>query len=264
VVPFVDHDLAVPDPESLLWNEVASHKVTLVAQPMIRPRPKTTATPELFVKLAHDGKLLAIYLEWFDPVPNAGGRPGQYSDAVAVQFPLHAAQQPPPIFMGTREQPVHILHWRYQYQLDAEFGKPTMHQLYPNMSIDMYPLELRDPGSMDPQVSARVQYSPGRAVGNPQAFAKTGVDEIVAEGFSTSSVQESGAAGRGVWQEGRWHVVLVRPLRREGLSELTVGAKSFLAFAVWEGGQHEVGARKSVTMTWTPIELAAPRQVASP
>ncbi len=262
-VPFVSHDLANADPGSSFWKQVVAHKVTLMAQPMTRPRPKTTATPELMVKFAHDGKQLAMLLEWLDSAPNAGGRPGQYSDAVAVQFPLRAAEEPPPIFMGTRQQPVHILHWRYQYQLDAEKGKPTMHQLYPNMSIDMYPLELSDPGSADPEVGAREQYSPGRAVGNPQAFVKTGVDEIVAEGFSTSSVQESRAWGRAVWRDGRWQVVLIRPLGRESLSELVPGVKSFVAFAVWEGGQHEVGARKSVTMTWSPIELSTPPKVAA-
>lgn len=258
-------ELNAPDPEAPYWSGVPVRKVSLVAQPMVRPRPRATTTPELLVQLAHDGERLAVRLEWFDPQPDSGGRVGQYSDAVAIQFPMRPADFPPPIFMGTREQPVHILHWRAQYQQDAEHGKPTIHELYPNMSIDMYPLEFRDPGLVNPDVTAREQYSPGRAVGNPQAYVKTGVDEIVAEGFSTSSVQESLAWGRGVWKDGRWQVVLIRPLLREGLSEIRPGARSYLAFAVWEGGSHEVGARKSVTMIWSPIELAgsAEMEVAS-
>ena len=105
-------------------------------------------------------------------------------------------------------------------------------------------MEYKDPGTANPSLAAREQYSPGMAVGNPQSFPKSSVDEVYAEGFSTSSVQESAATGHGDWSEGAWRLVIVRPLLREGGSSFAPGAATFAAFAVWQGGRDEVGARK--------------------
>lgn len=248
-------DLSRPDPDAAYWQAVEPRPVGLVAQPMVRPRPTETLTSEVDVRAVHDGRWLALRLAWKDPDKSEAGRLGEFSDAAAVQFPLQPGESPPPIFMGVRGMPVHIFHWRAQYQRDREVGKPTMRDLYPNLSIDMYPLEYADPGRLDPPLAAREQYSPGLAVGNPQSFPKSGVDEILAEGFSTSSVQDSAAAGRATWQDGEWRLVIARPLAIEGGSTLAPGAATFVAFAVWQGGEGEVGSRKSVTMAWTALEL---------
>jgi hypothetical protein len=251
----VDADLSRPDPDAEYWQRVEPRPVGLVAQPMVRPRPVETKTSEVDVRAVHDGRWLAMRLAWKDPDKSEAGRLGEFSDAAAVQFPLQPGESPPPIFMGVRGMPVHIFHWRAQYQRDREVGKPTMRDLYPNLSIDMYPLEYADPGRLDPPLAAREQYSPGLAVGNPQSFPKSGVDEIFAEGFSTSSVQDSAASGRAVWQDGEWRLVISRPLAIEGGSTLAPGGSTFVAFAVWQGGAGEVGSRKSVTMAWSALEL---------
>lgn len=260
----VDADLARPDPDASYWEGVPELALALSAQPMVRPRPTEVRTPGVTVQAVHDGTWLALRLRWSDDGPDEAGRLGKYSDAAAVQFPMTAAESPPPIFMGTKAAPVHIFHWRAQYQRDAERGKPTMRELYPNLSIDMYPLELPDPGSVEPAVGAREQYSPGRAVGNPQSFPKSGVDEIYAEGFSTSSVQESAAAGRGVWRDGTWTLVIVRPFTTAAGSQIEPGSGTFAAFAIWQGGADEVGSRKSVTMSWTALSFDDRVALASP
>lgn len=261
----VEADLSSPDPDAPFWLGVEARTLALVAQPMIRPRPAETKTSEVEVRAVHDGRWLALRLAWKDPEESWAGRLGEYSDAAAVQFPLQPGESPPPIFMGVRGMPVHIFHWRAQYQRDREVGKPTMRDLYPHLSIDMYPLEYADPGRLDPPLAAREQFSPGLAVGNPQSFPKSGVDEILAEGFSTSSVQDSAASGRATWKEGEWRLVIARPLAIEEGSTLAPGDSTFVAFAVWQGGAAEVGSRKSVTMAWTPLELdggGAPAAVA--
>lgn len=82
------------------------------------------------------------------------------------------------------------------------------------------------------------------------------MDEIIAEGFSTSSVQEGhGGVGTATWANGEWSLVISRPLKSDGGSVLTPGGKSFIAFAVWQGGKKEVGSRKSLTMAWTTLSL---------
>jgi len=262
VVTRVAVDLSQPDPDAAYWQDVPVVHASLMAQPMIRPRPKEATTTELDVQAVHDGRWLAFRLRWKDEERSEAGRLGEYSDAAAIEFPMHPAESPPPIFMGNGSAPVHIFHWRAQYQHDHEVGKPTMKDLYPNLSIDMYPMEYRDPGTADPAASAREQYSPGRAVGNPQSFPKSGVDEIYAEGFSTSSVQESAAVGHADWKDGVWTLVIVRPLVREGGSSFAPGDHTFAAFAIWQGGKGEVGARKCVTMTWTPLAIATGKEEA--
>ncbi|MBI4807212.1 MAG: hypothetical protein HY795_18515 [Desulfovibrio sp.] len=246
--------LGEPDPNAKYWEGVPIEPVTLMAQPMAIPRPASTTTPMVQVQAVHDGRVMAVRLRWADADVNEAGRLGEYSDAAAMQFPVKAGP-PPPVFMGAKDLPVHIFHWRAQYQRDKERGKPTMRDLYPNMSIDIYPMEFRDPGSVGQKSDAeREKFSPGRAEGNPQAYEKTGVDEILAEGFSTSSVQEGhGSLGRAVWVNGEWLLVITRQLMVEGGSTLTPGGRSFAGFAVWQGGNAEVGSRKCVTMSWTPV-----------
>ena len=196
-------DLAKPDPAAGYWRDIAEGEVGLVAQPMIAPRPETATTERVFVKAATDGKVAAFRLRWRDPDRSQAGRLGEFSDAIALEFPVKVDPLPP-VMMGAAGAPVHIFHWRAQYQRDHEEGKPTMATLYPNASIDMYPMEFKDqPGAHE---SEREQFAPGLAVGNPQSYAKLGVDEIVAEGFSTSSVQAGsvGRAAHGDWANGEW------------------------------------------------------------
>jgi len=255
VVKRVTADVATADPSAKYWQGVSESTVVLMAQPMVVPRPALVQTSAVTVQAVHDGKRIAFRLRWKDTERNEAGRLGEFSDAAAVQFPLKPGDVPPPVMMGMKGNPVHIFHWRAQYQRDRERGKPTMRDLYPNLSIDMYPLEFKD--AQGATETERDRFSPGRAEGNPQSYAKTGVDEIVAEGFSTSSVQSGhGGTATGAWKNGEWTLVLVRPLAVEGGSTLKEGGKGFAAFAVWQGGKSEVGSRKSVTMTWTPVVVS--------
>lgn len=247
----VDVDLSTPDPSAAYWAGVPTGIVTLMAQPMVTPRPETTTTEALAVQAINDGTRIAIRLSWKDSEPSQAGHLGEFSDAAALEFPTRGGA-PPAVMMGEKGNPVHLFHWRAQYQRDAEAGKPTMKDLYPNMSVDMYPMDFKDAkgGSQED----KEKFNPGVVVGNPQSYAKQGVDEIVAEGFSTSAVQEGhGSAARGVWQNGEWSLVIVRQLVVEGGSSLKAGEPSNIAFAVWQGGKGEVGSRKSVAMSWTPL-----------
>ena len=64
-----------------------------------------------------------------------------------------------------------------------------------------------------------------------------------------------GSLAKGVWQAGRWTVVISRPLARKDGSSLSPKAKNQVCFAVWQGGKREVGSRKSLTMMWTELKL---------
>lgn len=249
--------LAIPEKA---WSSAKEETVSLMAQPMAIPRPQTTTTSAIRVRAIHNGKWIAFRLSWEDSEISEAGKLGEFSDAVAIQFPIKDNQSPPPIFMGAKDNPVHIFHWRAQYQRDKEKGMRSMKELYPNMNPDMYPMEFKDEGHLTGLTDEKREvFSHGRAAGNPQSYAKKGIDEIFAEGFGTSSViQNIEAIAHGDWKDGKWDVVICRPLKRENGSQLEAGKGSFVGFAIWQGGKDEVGARKSVTMSWTPLTLMNP------
>jgi hypothetical protein len=253
VVAKVDADLAVADPAAAFWSTIPPGAIELIAQPMVAPRPESTTTETIAVQAAHDGTTIAFRMHWNDTELSEAGRLAEYSDAVAIQFPI-SGDHLPPVMMGATDDPVHIYHWRAQYQRDMERGKPTVMDLYPNASVDMYPMDFVDaPGGSKED---KENFNPAIAAGNPQSYSKTGVDEIIAEGFSTSSVLEgSGGAARGVWRDGTWTVVITRPLVVEGGSTIVPGAENALTFAVWQGGLGEVGSRKCLKMAWIPLQV---------
>lgn len=249
----VSTDLSKPDPAAPFWHDVPEGVVTLLAQAMVAPRPETRTTESVIVQAVHDGTRVAFRLRWKDSEKSEAGHLGEFSDGLALEFPLREGTVPP-VMMGAKDLPVHLFHWRAQYQRDKEKGKPTMKDLYPNGSVDMYPLEFKEAPGSDP--AAAEKFSPGAAEGNPQSYSKTGIDEIVAEGFSTSSVQEGhGSQAQGTWANGEWTLVIVRPLVIEGGSTLKAGTDGNVAFAIWQGGKGEVGSRKSITMHWTPVKI---------
>lgn len=251
-------DMSKIEVDSPVWKAVPTQKITLMAQPIALPRPKLTLTEAVQVQVAHDGKWVAFHLNWKDTEMSEGGRLAKFSDAVALEFPVKVEKdQPPSIFMGEVGKPVHIYHWRAQYQKDMAIGRhPTMKDLYPNMSIDAYPLEFPDPASPQGTEAQQRAFSPGRQVGNPQSYKKHGVDEIFAEGYGSSSVANSiEASSASQWANGEWHVVIRRPLKSTQGSELLVGQKNYMGVAAWQGGKNEVGSRKSVTLAWINLEL---------
>ena len=246
-------ELALADPDAIYWDSVVGGTVTLMGQPMVNPKPEATTTDALQIQALHDGTRIAFRLRWKDPEVSEAGQLAKYSDAVALEFPQRD-DVVPAVMMGGPGTPVQLYHWRAQYQRDEQHGKPTITDLYPNASVDMYMHEYKTAAVSNKEAAER--YQPAKAVGNPQAYRKRAVDVLLAEGFSTSAVQENdGAVALGAWKDGYWSVVIVRPLQSTVGSAIKAAAQNYVAFAIWQGGKNEVGSRKCVTMAWTPLEL---------
>lgn len=244
--------------DTAIWKHAKEMSVDLMGQPMVAPRADVTQTEKVFVRAVHDGTTLLVRLRWKDAEKSEAGPLGKFSDAAAMEFPVKDNANPPMVFMGEKDNPVHIFHWRAQYQKDKEQGKPEIKDIYPNAAPDIYPLEFKDAGSVKLATpEQRAVFAHGKAAGNPQSSTKErGIDEILAEGFGTSAVQESNASqADGRWAKGEWDLIIARPLKREGGSVLELGKASNVGFAIWQGGKDEVGARKSVTMQWVPVQI---------
>jgi DMSO reductase family type II enzyme heme b subunit len=85
---------------------------------------------------------------------------------------------------------------------------------------------------------------------------------VVAEGLGTSrTLDTERVLARGLWQGGRWHVVIARALRVDGVGDavqLTPGAGVGFGVAVWEGGSGERAGLKAVSgFEWHALDLEA-------
>jgi DMSO reductase family type II enzyme heme b subunit len=85
---------------------------------------------------------------------------------------------------------------------------------------------------------------------------------VVAEGLGTTrAVDEGSVRSRGEWKEGRWRVVLARPLRVESgepVAQLEVGGVTGFGVAVWEGSRGERAGIKAFSGDWQELRIESP------
>ncbi|MFZ5509572.1 MAG: ethylbenzene dehydrogenase-related protein [Pseudomonadota bacterium] len=241
------------DPDAAVWQSAREVSVTMLPQNVATPMHLNAAVKELKVKAAHNGQWLALRLEWKDPTRNDTMVTDQFGDQVAVELPLDAKPDAlPSPMMGHKGGRVNILQWRAPFQRDMEKGEPDVKTLYPNAHADLYPDQVL-------RVTDARPYMGALGVDNPVSRPKQSpVLDQMAEGWGTMTVKpDQHADGKGVWENGTWKVVITLPLVSGGSNapRLAPGDTTAVAFAVWEGGNQEVGARKAWSH-WVPLQLA--------
>lgn len=93
-----------------------------------------------------------------------------------------------------------------------------------------------------------------------RADFEDGGQTITARGLgSVTAAEKSSVSAQGQWQDGRWRLVLARPLavgEQEGEAvQLAVGKTCKVAFAVWEGSSGERAGLKSFSKQWRELTL---------
>ncbi len=234
------------DPADPAWDSVPEFTAELIPQDMVDPRVMEPTVTSLKVQAVTDGEHLALRLQWRDPTPNTTNLMDAFPDACAVQFPARIEGSLPAPQMGDPENPVQITYWNAAWQAMADGGPQSLQTAYPNATVDHYPYNAAslEPGSAEQQ-AMQLRYGPAQAVKNPVAPPHAAaVQDLVAEGPGTLTAAASTTSeGRGVRNGDNWVVVLVRTLPDGFLTY----PKPQVAFAIWEGGQQEVGARKMRT-----------------
>lgn len=236
------------DPFDAAWDKSPEVEVALLPQIVTTPNLDTPGVSKLAVRILHDGTRVAFRLVWADATANGDVDTDKSSDGVAVELPANApARDLPNVMMGDPQNPVSVSLWRYAYQEIADGHGHGVARLYPNASFDYYPSS----GSKRPEVKEELDRitQPGRNANNPVTTQLTPVADLTARGFgSLSAVATPVTGGRGVHRDGKWHVVITRPLAdAAGGLRLRAGEPTAAAFAVWEGSQNQRGARK----TWS-------------
>jgi hypothetical protein len=244
---YVEAPLPAKDVASTLWQQATPVDVPLSSQTIAKPQGLDPTVKSVNIRSLNNGQWIAFLLEWQDKAKNVGGGVSAYRDSVALQFPVQGGQ--PFICMGLQgeQNMVDILHWRADLQRDIEEGYADIQEIFPRVAMSFYP---------EPDL---VTFRTAEAAGNPLAnrTLSTPVEDLHAGGFGAlESVESADALGWGQWEEGRWRVIITRPLTSVDPldAQLQSGQATSLALAAWDGGNQEVDGKKSVS-SWINLTI---------
>jgi DMSO reductase family type II enzyme heme b subunit len=232
------------DPMDPAWERVESVRVPL--NPLW---PEPYPIPAVAVRALHDGRRLAILLQWRDEIfDGAPVRVEDFQDAAALQFSLTGDF--PFLGMGDVRHPVNLWQWKAGWQQAVDGARPDVETVHPAMHVDVY---------TDPVMQAT--YRTAEAAGNLLAARamKSPVEDANAVGFGTITSQPAASQnvrGRGVWVSGFWNVLFVRELKSRDRQDVQFapGRPVPVAFAIWNGAQRDRNGRKVVS-NWFQLVL---------
>ena len=244
-------------PDSPAWGKVSATFTPLTPQTVALPRLAQASISHVMVRSLNDGQRIAMLLEWRDATRDTRAtRPNEFRDGAAILVPVGTTV--PFVCMGAPGQLTNLWHWKADWQEDLDHGFQEVPDAYPNFYTDTYPFVTgqapyrwpADFGAADARL-----YSPGLAAGNPLAQPRVSpVEELLAIGFGTATHKpRQEVAGQGVWIDTPgnrgWRVMFVRPLAASDGESADLAGRSEVpvAFAVWNGANQEVGARKQLS-----------------
>ncbi|MBI4393050.1 MAG: hypothetical protein HY556_04520 [Euryarchaeota archaeon] len=221
-------------PADAAWQAGPPYRVDLSSQKMTLPIGGGAVTA-LDVQALTDGRRFGVRLSWMNPKRDGNVGIRSHRDACAVMFPALPGELPP-FFMGGPGKPVVVWQWKPDWEdpIAQETARTTHYPEYADY------------------------YNPS----NDAAFAKVGdrphegrANVMVTEGFGTlTRTEDPDLQIKSAFENGAWSVVFLRPLPAQ-YPPLKVGGQGAMNFAVWDGGEGEVGARKSPSYEWHSFQI---------
>ena len=249
-------------------GQVDPYKLELQIQDMTFPNGGGSVQ-EVEVRGFHNGETVFFGIKWNDASKNDRAiTDAQFRDAVALMFPLETVKEisPEKPFsprMGDRSKPVNIWHWKadWEKELNVDGGKEHMEDEYPNMftDFDFNP----DPIRFHKETYESTPLMAGGIAGGSllsQANRGRSVEDLNAVGFGTLTSQEhQDVKGKGSWSNGKWDVVVYRPMATpdENDVQFVPGMSTFFNMAVWNGNEGDRNGQKSVSKRWRPLKIDA-------
>lgn len=176
-----------------------------------------------------------FYLTWPDDTEDRNLGTNIFADACAIMFPLEEMKSYSIImgFMGKANI------WQWKAGQDSEYWRKQMpgKEAYTDF---YYPFEEKE---IFPVSKKKISSS---------------VNDLLVKGPGTITANETNSvAGRGLWREGFWHVVMKRSFKGPYLEREVIfssGGKMICAFAIWNGSTGDRGGRKSIS-EWVKLEI---------
>jgi mono/diheme cytochrome c family protein len=230
----------LPDgPVDTAWEQFDSVRVPLNP---LWPEPYPVAA--VAITALHDGRRLALFAQWKDPVLNGAPiRVQDFQDGMALQFSLNG--NAPFLGMGDKDNPVNLWYWRAGWQQETDGSRPDMDAKYASMHVDTYFA-----------TGYRTATDAGNVLATPRASP---IEDANARGFGTLKPQppkEQNVNGKAVWRDGFWNVVFTRELRSKDSDDVKFTSRQPVpvAFAVWNGEQRDRNGRKVIS-NWYKLIL---------
>ncbi|MBI3848837.1 MAG: c-type cytochrome [Verrucomicrobia bacterium] len=220
------------DPMDQYWESLDPVRVPLNP---LWPEPQQVYA--VAVSAVTDGRKLAVLLQWRDELPqNTAIRVQDFQDAAALQFSMSGNYGF--LGMGDAKNPVNLWQWKAGWQAEAEGHAPTVNTAYPSMHSDTYFA-----------TSYSTAASAGNVISQPH---KSPIEDANARGFGSFKSQPlagQNVQGKGLWHDGFWNVVFVRDLKSKDAEDVKFarGKSVPVAFAIWNGEQHDRNGRKMVS-----------------
>ncbi len=235
-MPFLDAGIDLSGgiaPE--LWEGLPATEVTLVHQLMVLPWPRDAMSP-LTVRAFSNSEDAYFLFTWRDDTEDRAKLPGEFPDAAAVLFTLTAEEQPSSVLMMGFLGPANI--WQWKGHLDSAFW----HGEEPDIPAE---------------ADFRYPFEENETLPVSKAKAVSAARDLIALGPGTIT-EKAGqrVSGRGVWENGTWHVVMRRSiaaLDAEADASFPAGDQR-VAFALWNGAFGDRGGRKSIS-DWVVLEV---------
>jgi DMSO reductase family type II enzyme heme b subunit len=206
------------------WEEVESFYIPLVGQIIISPRWFDPAVNAVFVQAVHDGEELALRLTWNDRSrsPDPAWRPWQ-ERILDVMEP----KEGDPVEPGERPDRIAV-----QFPPTIPIGMDRPYFLMGNARNPVYLWQWRSD--------------------------RDGAQRATAQGMrDIAALDEDVLVADADWEDGRWQVVLRRPLRTDdgtGVLQFETGVSIPVAFFAWDGDNGEEGTRGAVS-SWFFVHL---------
>ncbi len=251
----VGEALPSEDPYAMIWDAAVPYQVPLRSLWL-----KESPIEKLTVRSIHNDRAIAFLLEWDDPARDADFvRVQDFRDAAAVQFAL--SEKEPFFGMGQKGGPVNIWHWKADWQMDLA-ARRDLEQVYSGMAWDYYPGKNNRPEQrILSALDHEGKFLAGLASGNlfSQPVRPSPIEDLNAEGLGTLTPQppkSQNVKGTGVWREGRWRVLFVRPLSSPDKYDVRFNAGRTIpaAFAIWNGADGDRNGQKAVSV-WYRLRI---------
>jgi DMSO reductase family type II enzyme heme b subunit len=234
-VPFIAAELSADGIRDGVWLKLAGKDVKLSPQVTAVPWGAPNV-PQVNIKAFHNGRQIFFRLEWEDSTEDRNLGRNIFSDACAILFPFEEEPPPQALMMGFSGG-ANIWQWKAARDAKVHGGAVGTERAYTDY---YYPYQEQE---VFPIAKSQIE---------------SAVEELTAHGVGTvASKQKQRAWGRGLWQGGRWSVVMMRQLMTDDDQDVQFipGRSRAAAFAVWDGARGDRGARKSIS-GWVILRLS--------
>jgi DMSO reductase family type II enzyme heme b subunit len=213
------------------------------------------AEPDLCVQALHDGRSIAFRFTWNDATQDdQAARPEDFEDMMAVQ--LVQGSPEPFLGMGAAGKQLDLWLWRASWTSSGREVAAVA------SILDQYPFD----GPLYKELTKGKEkgipdFLTARAAGNPHAHADASqsASNLAAQGFGSTTFRPKASqlvSSTAKWIDGRWSVVLKRPLQTPAESGLSLapGQGCSIAFAIWDGAARDRNGQKLISI-WHDMKL---------